>query len=199
MSNQSQPQYPNLLIGVGASAGGLPAIMEIIELLPEQFQGSLVVATHRDPAAPNVLPQLFRNHTRLRVSEPYEGEKISCTHVYVARPDQVMTVDGRDLHLHLDADRLRNLRRIDDLFASIAASAGPNSVGVVLSGMLWDGVEGLRAIKQAGGACIVQHPDDAAFESMPRHALQAVDCDYVGTTMEIASRLVELGAGRSCA
>ncbi len=198
MNADIQPTYPNLLIGIGASAGGLSAIAHIIELLPAHFQGALLVATHRNPEAPNLLPQMLQRHTRLSVSEPFEGEKLSCTHVYIAAPAQILTVEGREMRLGVDPGRLRKLMRIDDLFVSIAETARENSVGVVLSGMLWDGVEGLKAISRAGGRCIVQDPEDAAFDGMPKNALESVECDFVGTTIEIASVLTELSAARSC-
>jgi two-component system chemotaxis response regulator CheB len=90
------------------------------------------------------------------------------------------------------------IQRIDELFLSAARHARHNAVGIILSGTLWDGVEGLRAIHDAGGKCIVQDPGEAAVEDMPRNALKSVDVDFVGTTDEIASLLVELAAGRSC-
>ncbi|MGE0607511.1 MAG: chemotaxis protein CheB [Pirellulales bacterium] len=187
-----------MLIGIGASAGGLKPIVEIVDLLPTHFQGALMVAMHRSPSGANFLAEILRHHTRLRVSEAFDGEKVTCTHIYVARPSEVMTVEGKEIDLGLDLGHFRKLSRIDDLFLSIAGSAGHNAVGVILSGCLWDGVDGLKAIKQAGGTCIVQTPHEAAFESMPRHALEAVECDFVGTTVEIASRLVELAAGKKC-
>ncbi|REK07225.1 MAG: chemotaxis protein CheB [Planctomycetota bacterium] len=192
------PEYNNLLIGMGASAGGLRPIVEIIDLLPSEFQGALLVASHRDPNAPSVLGELLQYHTRLRVSEPIDGEALSCTHIYVAGPAEVMTVEGGEVHLGVDRERMRAMKRIDDLFISIAEAAGQNAVGVILSGMLYDGVKGLQAIKQAGGTCIVQSPADAEHGDMPRNALEAVAADYVGTTMDIASRLMELAAGREC-
>jgi hypothetical protein len=69
---------------------------------------------------------------------------------------------------------------------------------VILSGLLWDGVGGLRAIKAAGGTCLVRRPSDSTFDSLPLHALETVQCDLVGTPFEIA-RLVEFAAGRRCA
>ena len=71
-------------------------------------------------------------------------------------------------------------------------------MGVILSGLLWDGVEGLSAIHQAGGKCLVQSPADAIFQDMPLHAIDAVDIDFVGTADEIAQRLIEIARPRSC-
>lgn len=198
MSDPSSSDYPNLLIGIGASAGGLAPLLEIIDHLSHGFQGALLIATHRPPNAPIEYPTILQRYTRLHVSAPVHSEKLSCAHVYIARPDMVLTVDGRSVHLEYDPERLRRLQRIDDLFTSIAENAGPNSVGVILSGALFDGIEGLKAIKAAGGTCMVQNPQDAVFKSMPLSALAAIDCDVIGTPLEIASHLIELAAGRRC-
>jgi len=189
---------PNLIVGIGASAGGLEAVSEIVEHLPGQFQGSILVAIHRTPNVKSMLGSVLQTHARMRVSDSIDGEHLSCTHIYVAQPSEILEVDGDEVHVDVDADSIRRMQRIDDLFSSIAESAGANSVGVVLSGMLWDGVAGLQAIKAAGGECIVQDPKDAQFPGMPQNALEAVECDLIGTPLEIASRLVELAAGRQC-
>ncbi|HEX4415521.1 MAG TPA: chemotaxis protein CheB [Lacipirellulaceae bacterium] len=110
----------------------------------------------------------------------------------------MITVDGRRIHLHVVPDRIERMQWIDDLFFSIAESAGENAVGVILSGALSDGMADLKAIKAAGGTCMVQSPGDAAFQSMPQSALSSVECDVVGTPLEIASSLIESAAGRRC-
>lgn len=197
--NQSEDEeYPNLLVAIGASAGGVRAIGDIVEELPEDFQAAVVVATHRAASRDNLLAQVLQNRTRLKVFEPTHGEELTCTRLYVGRGQEMIEVEGRDFQIDIDHDGARKLRRIDDLFVSVAESAGENAVGVVLTGMLWDGVAGLQAIDEAGGVCIVQDPLDASFASMPLNALDAVDVDYVGTTKEIAHRLVELARNRNC-
>ncbi|MCA9072213.1 MAG: chemotaxis protein CheB [Planctomycetaceae bacterium] len=197
MTENEDAVYPNLLIVIGASAGGVSAITKIIKQLPSSFQGAILVATHRDPSQTNnMLKDVLDHNTRLRVCEPSEGEKIHCTTIYVGRNCDSIIVDGQEIHLDFVSD-VERLKRIDYLFES-AAIAGKNAVGVILSGMLWDGVEGLKAIHEAGGKCIVQDPEDALFPDMPRNALATIPVDYVGTTDEIASLLMELAAGRSC-
>lgn len=191
-------EYPNLLVGIGASAGGLAPLIEIIDHLSTGYQGAILVAMHRSPDAPNLLADILAQRTRLRVHDAQENERVACTHLYVADADEVMTVEGRQLDVRVDPHNLRRIKKIDDLLISIAESAGPRSVGVILSGALSDGIAGLQAIKAAGGVCLVQNPDDALFDSMPRHALAALEPDLVGTPLEIASRLIELATGRKC-
>lgn len=197
-ADEPTAENPNLLIAIGASAGGLRAMTPIFERLPENFQAAIVVATHRPPDRRNLLAEVLQRHTRLRVLEPIDGDHITCTGVYVGRGQETVEVEGDHLQIGIDHDRLRALKRIDDLFVSVAESAGSNAVGVVLSGMLYDGTAGLAAIHEAGGRCIVQEPRDAAFKSMPENALAAVPIDFVGTSEEIGDKLVEFAAGRHC-
>lgn len=191
-------EYPNLLIGIGASAGGLPPLLEIIDHLSFGYQGAILVAMHRAAGARNTLLDILRHRTRLQVHDACENDRVACTHLYLADADEVMTVRRGRIDVRLDAGRLRKLKKIDDLFTSIADSAGASSVGVILSGALTDGIAGLAAIKAAGGKCFVQSPADALFESMPEHAVAAVEPDLVGSPLEIASQLIELAAGRKC-
>lgn len=191
-------KYPNLLIVIGASAGGLQQIIRIVEKLPTHFQATLLVACHREPSGPNMLQDILTRHTGLRVRQPVEGEKLCCTTIYVGSPAESVEIDGNRIHSEIDVSDVARMERIDDLFITAAQSARENTVGVILTGMLSDGVEGLKAIHAAGGYCIVQDPKDAKFESMPKNALAEVEADFVGTSDEIAERLIRLAEGRSC-
>ncbi len=191
--------FPNLLVAIGASAGGLQAINGLISELPEDFEAVLVIATHRDPSlAGNRLAEIIEWNTHLRVRDPIEGEKLVCQTVYVGPPSKSLVVEGRDAHLLRVEEEVSRLERIDALFEAAANHAGQNAVGVILSGMLWDGVEGLKAISQAGGRCMVQKPAEAIFSEMPVNAINSVAIDYVGSVKEIAVRLTELASGRTC-
>lgn len=191
--------YPNLLIAVGASAGGFKEVLKLVDCLPEDIQASLVIAMHRDPARPNMLADILRARCNIEVCEPDDDQPIECATVYVGSPkDRVEVEKDGTFDLQVDSSRFARLARIDDLFSSVAKTAGGNAVGVVLSGMLWDGVAGLRAIKEGGGTCIVQDPEEAQYQSMPVNALKEVAVDFVGTTEEISSQIQKLAAGREC-
>lgn len=196
--DSTKPQYPNLLIVIGASAGGLQQIVKIIRKLPDYFQATVLFACHRSPESPNVLHEILGRNTDLTVRQPIEGERLCCTTIYVGKPKETIEIEGRELHAEMDESDLARMERIDELFKSAAESAGENAVGVILTGMLSDGVEGLKAINAAGGYCIVQDPEDAEFESMPINALKEVDVDFVGTTGEITQKLIQLAEGRTC-
>ena len=191
--------YSNLIIAIGGSAGGIKEIVTIISRLPEDYQGCIVVATHRAPEShKNVLAKLLGFKARVEVSEPHDQECLECTTVFVGAPDEKVEVKFDEFHIERDATGKSKLKRIDDLFSSVAKSAKHNAVGVILSGMLSDGVQGLKDIHDAGGYCIVQDPEDAEFDSMPNNALAEVDANFVGTAEEIADVLIEIARGRKC-
>lgn len=197
--SESRPAFPNLLVTIGASAGGLTAINGLISHLPEDFEAVMIVATHRNPEAQeNYLAGILQHNTRLRVRDPIQGEKLVCQTIYVGPPSKSLVLDERFASLQDVEKDCRRVERIDALFETAARYAGPNAIGVILSGMLWDGVEGLKAISEAGGRCMVQAPSEATFKDMPVNAINAVDIDLIGSVKELAERLTEIASGRSC-
>lgn len=195
----AEEKFPNLLVVIGASAGGLQPIKTILGELPEDLQATVIVATHRDPALhDNVLADILERATDMDVQEPMENDHLNCATIYVGKPRDTVSVEGKSIHLKRLFDDFGRLHRIDDLFLSAAESARENTVGIILSGMLYDGVQGLEAIADEGGKCIVQDPAEARFDSMPKNALAAVDVDFVGSAEEIAELLIQLAAERSC-
>lgn len=188
----------NLTICIGASAGGVEALLRVISDLPRDLQATVIVATHRNPERVSMLQHVLDSRTDLRVSAPAHGEKLSCSTLYVGAADELLRIEGARFDIDEIATKYARMHRIDELFASVAAAAGSDAVGVVLSGMLWDGVEGLLAIARAGGRCIVQEPLDASYQQMPREALDALSPDFVGTAEEIGGMLAQLSAGRVC-
>lgn len=158
----------------------------------------MLVAFHRQATIENVLANILTGHSRLKVIEAVDGEKVSCAHLYVGRGQDRIEMEKSHLDVSMDLSRMRRLERINDMFKSIAQQAGPNAVGVILSGMLWDGVDGLKAIRDAGGYCVVQDPEDAEQSSMPREALAEVEANFVGDAGEISEWLVKLASNRVC-
>lgn len=188
-----------MLIVIGASAGGIKPICEIIEQLPDDFQAVIVVATHRDPNADgNSLRELLAHHTHIDVEEPDEGDELQCTTIYVSHGGDSVEFQGKKFHLEYSDDHRKRITRIDHLFSSAAEIAKNKAVGVILSGALWDGVEGLRAIHKAGGRCMAQRPTDAGFSAMPMNAIQKVKIDFVGSSKEIANMLIDIARDEEC-
>ena len=196
-ADDTPPCPPDLVVVLGASAGGLKEIVLLVERLPAWFRGTMIVATHRQPGHPNVLANILKDRASVEVIEPVDEKSLECFTIYVGKPSETVTVDEKVFDVKIDTSQYARLHRIDDLFKSVAESAGRDAVGVILSGMLSDGVDGLEAIQKAGGYCMVQRPSDADFDDMPNNALGRIAPDFVGTTEEISDVLTELARKRS--
>lgn len=167
------------IVVIGASAGGVEAMKQIVRELPADFPGSVFVVIHIAPTAHSVLPAILSRNGALPARHPHDGDPIERGVIYVAPPDR---------HLMIDRGRVRLVRgptengtrpAVDVLFRSAANAYGPRVIGVVLSGNLDDGTAGLAAIKRCNGIAIVQDPEDAPFPGMPTSAIEHVDVDRI--------------------
>ncbi len=164
----------------------------IVRDLPPQLPAALFVVIHIPPTSPGLLPAILSQAGPLPATHPSDGEPIQLGHIYVAPPD---------CHLLVDRDRIRVVRgpkenrhrpAIDTLFRSTARTYGRRVVGVLLTGMLDDGVAGLIAIKQRGGLAVVQDPATALYPDMPRNALRTVkNIDWTLPLQQIPPLLVQ--------
>ena len=188
----------NLTIAIGASAGGLQPIRTILENLPSDLQATILVATHRDINAPNLLPAILGRSASISVEEAETGTALECGTLYVGENDETVLVRGNQLVVERQTEFPQKLRRIDELFLSIADSAGSSAIAVILSGMLNDGVKGAKAVFGAGGKVIVQSPHDAKFTSMPESVLAEVHAQYVGEPAEIAAVIASYAQEEPC-
>ncbi len=167
----------NRLIVVGASAGGVPALLQLTAGLPAALPAAVLVVLHVG-AHRSMLPVLMDGRSPLDVAHARHGEALVAGTVRVAPPDHhVLVADG---HLQLTrGPKVHHSRpAIDPLFRSAALAYGAQTVGVVLTGMLDDGTAGLQAVKSCGGVAVVQDPLDATEPSMPASALRHVAVDH---------------------
>lgn len=180
------------LVVIGASAGGVEALQQILRQLSPDFDAAVLIVLHTSNHAGSVLPRILERAGTLPVSQPADGETIQHGHVYVAPPDYHMIVEG-DLIRVIQGPR-ENLHRpaIDPLFRSAAAAYGQRAIGVILTGALDDGTSGLMVLAARGGTAIVQDPQSAMFASMPASALEQVPEAEVLPLPDIAARLEEL-------
>jgi two-component system, chemotaxis family, protein-glutamate methylesterase/glutaminase len=180
------------VIVIGASAGGIEALRELLGGLPGDLPAALFVVLHTAEHAPGLLAQILGRSSSLPVVTAAEGQRFERGTVYVAPPALHLIV-GHD-HLHVRRGPRENGSRpaIDPLFRSGAASCTTRVIGVLLTGMLNDGTSGLQAIKRCGGLTIVQDPTDAAYGEMPRSALRHVAVDHILPLREIPATLADL-------
>jgi two-component system chemotaxis response regulator CheB len=180
------------IIVVGASAGGVEALIRIVGGVPSDLPAALFVVLHVRPGTPSGLPDLLSRSGKLPASHATHLQPIQHGHIYVARPDRhLMIVSGR-VHVTLGPRENGHRPAIDPLFRTAARSYGRRVVGIVLSGVLDDGTAGLAAVKRHGGLAIVQDPDDTLFPSMPRSAMDHVAVDHVLPALEIGALLAEV-------
>ena len=168
----SGPAYD--VVVIGASAGGIPALIAILSALPADFGIPILVVQHLPAKSPSMLPSILGWRTPLAVRWAADGEVMAPSTVYVARPDHHLLI-GRDRRLALsDAARAGWWRpSVDVLFQSAAIHNGERAIGIVLSGAMWDGASGMAAIAAAGGITIVQDEASSAHFDMP-----AAACDF---------------------
>lgn len=189
-----EADVPPTVIGVGASAGGVEALLELAEGLRADLPAAVLVVLHQPAAAPTVLPHLMDKRCALPVDHAHHGDELLPGRVLLAPPDHhLLVVEGR---LEVTRGPRENGHRpaVDPLFRSIALEAGPGAVGCVLSGLLDDGAAGLLALVRHGGTAVVQDPEDALYDSMPRAALDQVPGAVVRPVHELAATFSRLAA-----
>lgn len=180
------------IIVIGASAGGVEALVELAGALPAFLPATLFVVVHVPATVSSNLPAILSRAGPLPATHAQDGEVGKPGHIYVAPPDHHLRLEDKTMQLSR-APRENYCRPAADvLFRSAAQAYGPRVVGVVLSGMLYDGTGGLVAIKRSGGVAIVQNPDEARFAGMPRSAISGDHPDYVLPLSEVAATLMSL-------
>ncbi|HEU4960200.1 MAG TPA: chemotaxis protein CheB [Sphingomonas sp.] len=185
------------IIAIGGSAGSGPVLRQIAAALPEDFAGSIFIATHVPTQSTGHLAAVLADAGPLPASQAIDGQPIERGRIYVAAPDRHLLLgDGA---IRLGQGPRENMARpaIDPLFRSAALAYGSRAVGVVLSGLLNDGAAGLHAITSVGGTAIVQHPLDAAADQMPLAALEATEVDYVAAAADLAGVLTEVATSEA--
>jgi two-component system chemotaxis response regulator CheB len=180
------------IIVLGASAGGIEALCALLAALPAQFPGALFVTLHVPATGLSYLDHVLSRAGPLSARYAHDNEPIVGGQIYIAPADH---------HLLLTADRVRLTRgprenharpAIDPMFRTAAVAFGAGVVGVLLSGLLNDGVSGLLAIKARGGVALAQDPATALFAQMPQSACDYVEVDGIGSASELASRISDL-------
>jgi two-component system chemotaxis response regulator CheB len=182
-------------VAIGASAGGVSALMTLVAALPRDLHAAVLVVQHLDPKRKSQLADLLGRHATMRVKQAEFAEEIVPGCVYTAPPDAHLLVTNR--RIALTRSKLVHFARpsIDLLFESVAETYHRRSIGVILTGSGVDGAVGLRLIKQAGGTTIVQDPKEAEHRRMPEAALLQTTADFVLRLNDIAPTIADLVQG----
>jgi two-component system chemotaxis response regulator CheB len=179
-------------IVIGASAGGLEPLREVVAQLPADLPAPVFAVMHLPANHRSYLPHILSQTGPLPALHPEDNTRIEAGYIYVAPPDHHLLIDDSFVAVKRGPKENGFRPSIDALFRSAAYTYGPGAIGVVLSGALNDGTSGLWSIKRLGGIAIVQEPDQARYPSMPRSALEYIDADYKIRSDAIGPLLAQL-------
>ena len=167
------------VVGIGASAGGLEALIRLFDAMPADSGLAFLVVMHLDPTRESGLADVLATHSKMTVADATDGKAIEANHIYIIPPAASLTVDDGHLRLSAPAERRGARYPIDRLFESLAQGRRAQAICIVLSGSGSDGTEGLKQVKAQGGCIIVQDPASARFGAMPRSAIAANLADHI--------------------
>ena len=178
-----------MVVGIGASAGGLKALIELFQHVPSNTGMAYVVVVHLSPEHESRMPDLLQQTTTMHVQPVTEAVHIQPNHVYVISPNsQLRMYDGK--LEPTEATKQRGGRMTIDLFLETLANAHKHrAVGIVLSGTGSDGTLGVRAIKANGGITMAQAPEEAEYDSMPRNAIASGVVDFVMSVRDMPAKI----------
>jgi two-component system CheB/CheR fusion protein len=180
------------VVGIGASAGGLPAVLRLFENLPSVSDMAFVVILHLSPKHPSSAADILQRATRMPVVQVTSRVKIEPSHIYVIAPNLHLTMfDGMLVVEELARPRGQHVA-IDLFFRTLAQVHRERAVAIVLSGTGSDGAVGLTRIKEQGGLTIVQSPGDAEHDGMPTAAIRTGAVDFVLPVADIPQKLIDL-------
>ncbi|MBT2372787.1 chemotaxis protein CheB [Pseudomonas fluorescens] len=180
-------------IVVGASAGGVEALLSIYGTLPQGFRLPIITVLHLPEERRSQLAEVFARRVSMPVVEARDKEAIEAGTLYFAGPGYHLSVEhDRSLSLSQE-ERVHHSRpAIDYLFESAADAYGPNLLAILLTGANQDGARGLAHVKQRGGVTVVQDPSQARVDVMPRAALALHTPDHILTLSRIGDLLATL-------
>nr|WP_240655974.1 chemotaxis protein CheB [Paraburkholderia phosphatilytica] len=188
-------QFP--VVGIGASAGGLQALISFFESAPNTMDMAFVVILHLSAEHASTAGQILQRHTGMPVLQMTDTAPIEKNHVYVIAPGkQLQTFDGT---LRVNERKMQGgaIVTVDQFFQTLADSHSTHAIGIVMSGTGSDGAAALSRVKESGGITIAQEPNDAEYQEMPQNAIATGHVDIVLPVAEIPRRLMDRGATRS--
>jgi two-component system chemotaxis response regulator CheB len=188
-SDSSDPSF--YVVVIGASAGGLNAVSELVSRLPSKINAAIFVVLHLSKTAlSDILFARIKKNTSLICGIAVDNEPINRGHIYIAGPDAHLLVKDDKILIGHGPPENRFRPSIDVLFRSAAAYYRERTIGIILTGFLNDGASGMLAIKQSGGHCILQDPNEAEYPDMPLSVLETIEVDHCVPLKEMGKIIV---------
>ncbi|MBI3444497.1 MAG: hypothetical protein HY055_03855, partial [Magnetospirillum sp.] len=181
-----------LVVGIGASAGGLEALRPFVAALPAEAGMAYVIIQHLSPQYRSMMVQLLGRETKLPVEEIKDGQVLAANTIYITPPNKDVRVKNCTLWLREPSAPLGPKPSVDVFFASLAEDRGQHAIGVILSGTGTDGAHGMRAIKACGGLTVAQEPETAKYDGMPKAAIASGCVDLVMPPDRIGPELASI-------
>lgn len=180
------------VVAIGASAGGVEALSNLVAGLSPDLPYAYLATLHMPASAPSVLARIISRKGPLPAVTAEHGTRLEAGMIYVGRPDHHLLVADHQVVLSQGPTENGHRPAINALFRSVAVAFGPRAIGVLLSGVLDDGVLGLEAIRSRGGIAIGQTPEDALFPALPANAANAGALDRQAAAADVGAVLKEL-------
>ena len=180
------------VVGIGASAGGLDAFKRLLKAIPEDSGMAYILVQHLDPAHESILVELLQRVTKIPVQEITDNVQVAPDHIYIIPSNKLLTATDGVLQLSARLPKGQRNLPIDVFFTSLAEVHQSHAIGVVLSGTATDGTLGLKAIKDQGGITFAQEQKSAAYDGMPKSAIDAGVVDFILPPDEIPRQLLLL-------
>lgn len=177
--NSVRHPTPRAVVGIGASAGGLEALLELLGHLPSDTGLSFVVVTHQHVGHASLLPELLGKATTMPVTEAVNNVALKPNHIYLSPPGGQIAIRDARLEITEMADGERAKLPINFFFESLAKERRQRAICIILSGTGTDGTLGLKAVKAHGGVAMVQEPESAKYPGMPQSAIATGAADYI--------------------
>ena len=184
------------VVGIGASAGGLDAVQQLFDNLPDNSGMTFIIIQHLSPDFKSLMPELLAKHTKMKIFTADDNQTIQPNCIYLNQRSKNLQLKGSKLMLLEKATRGNLNLPIDIFFHSLGEEFMDKSFGVILSGTGSDGSRGIKTIKEAGGTILVQEPSTAQFDGMPNSAISTNLTDFVLSPKGIADKLVQLSSKR---
>ncbi len=181
-------------MAIGASAGGLDACRMLVDALPLDGGLAFILVQHLDPTHESMLVELLAGHTPMKVCQATDGMPVEPEHLYVIPPGSYLSVKAGALRLSQPQERHGARLPFDFLLHSLAEEYSARAICVILSGTGADGSSGLKAVKEKGGLVIVQDPEEAGYDGMPRNAILTGAVDLVLPAAKIPEAIVNYAA-----
>src|SRR4030095_12994562 len=179
------------VVALGASAGGLDAFKKVFDALPANSGMAFVLIQHLDPTHESLMVDLLTGHTPMKVLQATHRMQVERDHVYLIPPGAYLAIRDGTLRLSKPGERHGTRMPFDFFLRSLAQECGERAICAILSGTGTDGSLGLKAVKEKGGLVIVQDPQEAAFDGMPRSAINTGGADLVLTVAQMPQALVQ--------